>query len=171
MDAKLAKDIIKAVQWTESDKEGVAYKQLAIALLTGSMRNYKEKYVPKFTEIGDLLGVPKETLHNWWQKKDEILDQKSDSLLDHLTGIAKEKVKIALTITISAILEKLKDEESIEKMSMKELLMIQKQLMQDDKILNGTGRRNNDNEDRLYLPFRSQKKLPEVKDREIIIEK
>lgn len=171
MEPKLAKEIIDAIQWTKADKEGIAYKQLAISLLTGSIRDYGGKFVPKFTEIAELLGMPKETLHNWWQDREEILDNKSDALLDHLTDIAKEKVKIALTITISEILIKLQNPDTMAAMSMRELLMIQKQLMSDDRMLNGTGRKGKPKEGNgLYIPFKKKKNLPDNTVREVIIE-
>ena len=50
---------------------------LALMFMDAFQRDYKGKMIPNFTMVGRWFGYPKQTMHTWWQNRQEIMQQKN----------------------------------------------------------------------------------------------
>jgi hypothetical protein len=79
---------------TGQDKESKTEKKiLALTFLEAYQRYYDGKWLPNFNEVEELLGIPRSTLHSWWQNKEQILRLQS-TVLDTIPSIVASKLAV-----------------------------------------------------------------------------
>ena len=109
--------------------------QLAVELMSYDAREYGGEITPKYTQWSNLLNIPKTTLYEWWQKREEIME--SGSLLgEQLPLITARKMQSGILQAIEIL------QSRFDKMSTRDLLDYIKTVFPIQRLLTGKSTQN-----------------------------
>ena len=99
------RDLLEMFLSGDSKSEKVEKKILAISFLEAYQRYYNGEWLPNFSEVEEILGIPRATLHSWWKNREQILRLNS-TVLDTLPGIVATKLAIETLRLVESLAEK-----------------------------------------------------------------
>lgn len=99
------RDLLEMFLSGDAKSEKVEKKILAISFLEAYQRYYNGEWLPNFSEVEDILGIPRATLHSWWKNREQILRLNS-TVLDTLPGIVATKLAIETLRLVESLASK-----------------------------------------------------------------
>ena len=58
----------------------ITEKLMALEYLDSNQRVYDGRLIPHYSEVAETIGIDKQLLHQWWKRRDKIMEQGKDHL-------------------------------------------------------------------------------------------
>lgn len=110
-------------------------QKLAVELMAYDARIFGDELTPKYTQWSNILNIPKTTLRDWWQRRDEIMES-GNALGDQLPNIIAQKMQAGILLAIEELYTRLP------KMSTRDMLDYIKTVFPIQRLLTGKSTQN-----------------------------